>query len=92
MEQEKIFEEHIELKEAQRLIREGKLLEGKYMGDKSYFKIGKQLFKVKTENNRALFGDVVAFEISPIEQWEKRIVKKIEEEEVEEVGNQEGDA
>ena len=31
------------------------------MGDKSYFKIGKQMFKVKTDNNRAIFGDVVAF-------------------------------
>lgn len=61
MEQEAIWEEHIEGKEAQRLVREGKLFEGKYMSEKSYFKIGKQMFKVKTENNRAMFGDVVAF-------------------------------
>ena len=49
------------------------------MAEKSYFKIGKQMFKAKTENNRAVFGDVVAFEISPFELWETKAVKTIAE-------------
>jgi len=29
------------------------------MGAKSYFKIGREMFKMVLENNRAMFGDVV---------------------------------
>lgn len=64
------------MKEAKKLIREGKLFEGKYMDGKSYFKIGHKMYKLKTENNRAIFGDVVAYEIAPIEQWENKTVVK----------------
>lgn len=42
------------------MIKEGKLFEAKYMAEKSYFKIGKTVYKLKLENNRALFGDLVA--------------------------------
>lgn len=73
MQQEPIFEEHLELKDAQKKVKEGKLFEGKYMAEKSYFKIGKTMHKIKLENNRAMFGDVVAIEISPVETWEKKI-------------------
>ncbi len=30
------------------------------MAEKSYFKVGKTMYKIKLENNRAMFGDVVA--------------------------------
>ena len=43
------------------------------------------MFKAKTENNRAVFGDVVAFEISPFEMWETKAVKTIAEEQKEEI-------
>lgn len=46
------------------------------MDGKSYFKIGHKMYKLKTENNRAIFGDVVAYEIAPIEQWENKTVVK----------------
>jgi hypothetical protein len=35
------------------------------MAEKSYFKINKTVHKIKLENNRAMFGDVVAIEINP---------------------------
>lgn len=30
------------------------------MSEKSYFKIGKTMYKIKLANNRAFFGDTVA--------------------------------
>ena len=36
------------------------------MAEKSYFKIGKKMFKVNLENNRAFFGDVVAIDLKPV--------------------------
>jgi hypothetical protein len=30
------------------------------MAEKSYFKIGRNMYKIKLNNNRAMFGDVVA--------------------------------
>jgi hypothetical protein len=73
MQNEPIFEEHLEVKEAVKKIKEGKLFEGKYMDEKSYFKIGRQIYKVKLENNRAIFGDVVAIEMEAVEKWERRL-------------------
>lgn len=75
MEEEALFEEHLELKQAQKMIKEGKLFEGKYMAEKSYIKIGKNMYKIKLDNNRALFGDVIAVEVSAFESWEKRTAK-----------------
>ena len=37
------------------------------MGEKSYFKIGKNMIKVELENNRAIFGDQVIIELKSIE-------------------------
>lgn len=76
-----MFEEHIEPKLALKKVKEGKLFEGKFMAEKSYFKVGKTMYKIKLENNRAMFGDVVAIEISSIDQWEKRTAKSIPDEE-----------
>lgn len=65
MEEEPIFEEHLEVGDAQTKIKQGRLFEGKFMAEKSYFKINKTVYKIKLENNRAMFGDVVAIEINP---------------------------
>ncbi len=62
---ENIYEEHYEVKEAIDGVRQGKLFEGKFMNEKSYFKIGKQIYKLNLKNNRALFGDVVIIELDP---------------------------
>jgi hypothetical protein len=35
------------------------------------------MHKIKLENNRAIFGDVVAIEIAAVENWEKRLAKTI---------------
>lgn len=48
------------MKEAQKKVKEGKLFEGKFMNEKSYMKIGKNIKKISAQNNRAIFGDVVA--------------------------------
>jgi len=56
-------------------IREGRLFEGKYMADRSYCKIGGKMVKIDLRNNRALFGDVVAIELDPREQWKERVSK-----------------
>jgi hypothetical protein len=59
MEQENIFEEHLPLESAIKGMREGRYFEAKFMEEKSYFKIGKEMFKLTLTNNRAIFGDVV---------------------------------
>jgi exoribonuclease R len=56
-------------------IREGRLFEGKYMADRSYCKIGGKMVKLDLRNNRALFGDVVAIELDPRQEWKERVSK-----------------
>jgi hypothetical protein len=50
------------------------------MDEKSYFKVGKEIYKVKLVNNRAMFGDTVAIEIEPVQNWEKKLKSMITEE------------
>ena len=47
MDTEPLFEEHFEIKDAQKKIKSGKVFEGKYMAEKSFFKIGKTMHKIK---------------------------------------------
>lgn len=79
MESEPIYPEHVPLPEAIKKMKEGLYFEGKYMGDKSYFKIGKNMFKISLENNRAIFGDVVIISLKSMEEWTNKKVKTIEE-------------
>jgi len=44
-------------------VKKGKLFEGKFMDEKSYFKIGGEAYKLSLKNNRALFGDIVIIEL-----------------------------
>lgn len=46
-------------------VQKGKLFEGKFMAEKSYFKLANQMIKLDLRNNRALFGDVVAIQLDP---------------------------
>ena len=45
------------------------------MAEKSYFKLGSNIVKLDLRNNRALFGDVVAIELDPRQQWKERLSK-----------------
>lgn len=56
-------------------VRQGKLFEGKYMGEKSYFRIGGQTYKLDLENNRSLFGDTVIIELADKSEWRKKFKK-----------------
>lgn len=47
------------------------------MAEKSYFKIGRNMYKIKLNNNRAMFGDVVAIQVGSIQTWEKRTAKSV---------------
>lgn len=47
------------------------------MAQKSYFKIGKNIYKLKLNNNRAMFGDVVAIQLQNIQKWQKRVAKSM---------------
>lgn len=64
-----VFDEHMEVGEAVDGVRQGKLFEGKFMNEKSYFKVGTKMVKLELRNNRALFGDVVIIELDSKEQW-----------------------
>lgn len=69
------FDEHLEVGEAIDGVRQGKLFEGKFMNEKSYFKIGTKIVKLVLRNNRALFGDVVIIELDPKEAWREKFTK-----------------
>jgi hypothetical protein len=56
-------------------VRQGKLFEGKFMNEKSYFKIGSKIVKLSLRNNRALFGDVVIIELDNKENWREKFAK-----------------
>lgn len=60
-----IYPEHLSFTETSQKIRQGLLFEGKFMAEKSYFKLANQIIKLNLKNNRALFGDVVAIELDP---------------------------
>ena len=42
------------------------------MGEKSYFRIGGQTYKLDLENNRSLFGDTVIIELADKSEWRKK--------------------
>ena len=47
------------------------------MAEKSYFKIGKQIYKMDLSNNRSMFGDIVVIELEAKNTWIKKF-KNIE--------------
>lgn len=58
------------------------------MNEKSYFKIGRQIYKLLLRNNRALFGDVVIIELDGKEQWREKFAKGAIEDETYEATNE----
>ena len=50
------------------------------MNDRSYFKVNGEVFSVVLENNRALYGDLVAIELYEESKWLKNIFELTEEE------------
>ncbi len=60
-----VYPEHKSPLEAMQGVQKGKLFEGKFMAEKSYFKLANQMIKLDLRNNRALFGDVVAIQLDP---------------------------
>lgn len=68
-----VFAEHMDREVLLAGIKQGLYLEGKFMDAKSYFKVGSEMFSCGVDNNRAMYGDVVAILLYPPTKWRRNL-------------------
>ena len=68
-----MYHEHPEHSEVIERIKKGVYIEGKFMNERSYVKLGGETFPVVLENNRAIYGDVIAVELDEEAKWLKNV-------------------
>lgn len=77
----KVYRDHPEPKAVIEKIKKGEYIEGKFMNERSYIKLGGETFPCVLENNRAIYGDVVAVELDEEAKWLKNLFQLTEKEE-----------